>query len=239
MIIGAEDADSLRSYKNVSGVFVLDKSFINGVTSPSYGYPTFADVDKDGDYDLIIGGISGRVRYYENVGTKNSPAWVRADEDFSNVSVGQNAAPGFADLDGDGMVDAVLGEYNGNFSLFKNLIPTDVRRTPNESPGEFALSQNYPNPFNPTTNFRFTIVQPQADAPARRGPSDWRSPDLRFVTLKIFDLLGREVATLVNGELNEGRYTVQWNAAGFASGVYFYRLQAGNYSATMKLLLLR
>jgi hypothetical protein len=101
------------------------------------------------------------------------------------------------------------------------MIPTEVRLTPNESPSEFSLFQNYPNPFNPTTNFRFIIADPE------------------FVTLKVIDVLGREVATLVNGEINEGTYTVQWNAAGFASGVYFYRFQARNYSATKKLLLLR
>jgi hypothetical protein len=221
MIIGAEDADSLRFYKNVSGAFITDNSFIDGVTSPSYGHPTFADVDNDGDYDLIIGGISGNLRFYENVGSKSLPFWGRFDEVFANVSVRQNAAPGFADLDGDGKVDIVLGEYNGNFSLFKNMMPTEVRRTSGVSPGEFALLQNYPNPFNPVTVISYQLATNS------------------FVTVKVYDFLGREVATLVNGELNEGTYTLQWNATGFASGVYFYRLQARNYSATKKLLLLR
>jgi len=221
MIIGAEDADSLRFYKNVSGAFITDNSFIDGVTSPSYGHPTFADVDNDGDYDLIIGGISGNLRFYENVGSKSLPFWGRFDEVFANVSVRQNAAPGFADLDGDGKVDIVLGEYNGNFSLFKNMMPTEVRRTSGVSPGEFALLQNYPNPFNPVTVISYQLAANS------------------FVTVKVYDFLGREVATLVNGELNEGTYTLQWNATGFASGVYFYRLQARNYSATKKLLLLR
>lgn len=70
------------------------------------------------------------------------------------------------------------------------------------------LSQNYPNPFNPTTNFQFTIA------------------DLRFVSFKVFDLLGREAATLVDEKLTAGSYTVQWNAEGFASGLYLARMHA-------------
>jgi hypothetical protein len=89
------------------------------------------------------------------------------------------------------------------------------------TPNSFALYQNYPNPFNPTTNISFTI------------------PSKSFVTLKVYDLLGRDVATLVSKELPAGTYPQQWNAAGFASGVYLYRLQAGKYSGTKKLILMK
>jgi len=85
----------------------------------------------------------------------------------------------------------------------------------------FTLSQNYPNPFNPSTNISFTL------------------PTKSFVTLKVYDLLGRGVATLVEGELSAGNHSQEWNATNFASGVYFCRLQAGKYSATKKLLLIR
>ena len=85
----------------------------------------------------------------------------------------------------------------------------------------FLLEQNYPNPFNPATNIKFQI------------------PSTSFVTLKVFDVLGREVATLVNEEKTAGTYSAQWNAGSVASGVYFYRLKAGEYVATKKLILLR
>jgi hypothetical protein len=99
---------------------------------------------------------------------------------------------------------------------------------PNVSMG-FSLSQNYPNPFNPSTNISF-------DIPSRSN-----------VSLKIFDLLGREVATIVSEEMAAGSYTRQWNAMNSSSGVYFYRLvakaipsgQAGTYSEAKKLLLLK
>jgi expansin (peptidoglycan-binding protein) len=88
-------------------------------------------------------------------------------------------------------------------------------------PGVFELEQNYPNPFNPTT-----VVS-------------WQLPVVSHVKLQICDVLGREIAVLVEGEQSAGRYRVQWNAAGLPGGVYFARLRAGNLSSTRKLVLLR
>jgi photosystem II stability/assembly factor-like uncharacterized protein len=89
------------------------------------------------------------------------------------------------------------------------------------APLTFTLKQNYPNPFNPSTNISFSI------------------PYKSFVSLKIFDLLGREVATIFSEEISAGYYTRKWNAANISSGIYFYRLQAGSFTETKKLILLR
>jgi hypothetical protein len=89
------------------------------------------------------------------------------------------------------------------------------------SPTVFSLEQNFPNPFNPSTTISFSLLSKS------------------FVSLKIFDLIGREVATIISEEMLAGNYTRQWNAANMSSGVYFYRLQAGTYIATKKLVLLR
>lgn len=88
-------------------------------------------------------------------------------------------------------------------------------------PVAFSLSQNYPNPFNPTTNFELTI--------ARYG----------FVSMKVFDLLGRAVATLVNENMAPGVYTVTWDASKLASGIYLYSMRAGGLVITRKMLLVR
>jgi hypothetical protein len=88
-------------------------------------------------------------------------------------------------------------------------------------PQYLTLTQNYPNPFNPSTTIRFEI------------------PGRSYVALKIYDLLGREVATLVNETLDAGWYTTIWNANRVASGIYVYRLQAGEYQEGKKLVLLR
>jgi hypothetical protein len=88
-------------------------------------------------------------------------------------------------------------------------------------PGCWSLSQNYPNPFNPSTHIRYSIAQTQ------------------MVHLAVFDVLGREVTALVHERMKPGTYSVEWDAANAASGVYFYRLNAGNYSETKKLVLTR
>jgi hypothetical protein len=85
----------------------------------------------------------------------------------------------------------------------------------------FSLEQNYPNPFNPRTVIRFAV------------------PSSKFVTLKVFNIVGQEVAALVNEETKPGRYEVTWDASAFPSGVYFYRLTAGSFVETKKLILLR
>ena len=90
-----------------------------------------------------------------------------------------------------------------------------------ELPKSFALSQNYPNPFNPSTTIAFAL------------------PSRSFATLKVYDMLGREVAILVSEDLAAGTYTRQWNAANLSSGIYFYRLIAGSFTQTKKLILLK
>jgi hypothetical protein len=97
-------------------------------------------------------------------------------------------------------------------------------------PQQSALYQNYPNPFNPTTTIEFQIPPSPFSEKGERGG---------FVSLKIFDLLGREVATLVNEKKPAGSHQVQWNAGNIPSGVYFYRLSAGSFIETKKLLLLK
>ena len=88
-------------------------------------------------------------------------------------------------------------------------------------PTKFVLEQNYPNPFNPTTKINFSI------------------PEVQQVQLKVYDVLGNEVATLVNEEKAPGTYEVQFNASNLTSGIYFYTLKAGSFSETKKLMLLK
>jgi len=83
------------------------------------------------------------------------------------------------------------------------------------------LLQNYPNPFNPTTSRQYAIGSRQ------------------FVTLKVYDLLGIEIATLVNEEKPAGEYEIKFNASGLPSGIYFYQLRSGNYTETKKMVLIR
>ena len=89
------------------------------------------------------------------------------------------------------------------------------------TPTAFALEQNYPNPFNPTTSMQYSVSNKQ------------------FVTIKVFDMLGREVAILVNGEKEPGTYTAEFATTGLASGTYIYRMQAGEFVQTKKMVILK
>jgi len=98
-------------------------------------------------------------------------------------------------------------------------------------PLNFVLYQNYPNPFNPTTTIKYSIA---TSSPLAKGRTEEG-----FVTLKVYDVLGREVATLVNEKQSPGSYSVMFNASGIPSGIYFYKLTAGKFSQTKKMLLLK
>ena len=102
-----------------------------------------------------------------------------------------------------------------------NYFITEVDDLTQSIPTEFSLSQNYPNPFNPSTKI------------------SWQSPVSGQQTLKVYDVLGNEVATLVDEFRNAGGYEVDFNASSLASGIYFYRLQAGSFIQTKKMILLK
>ncbi len=96
-----------------------------------------------------------------------------------------------------------------------------VENTAQTEPEEFSLSQNYPNPFNPSTTIKYSI------------------PKQSYVTLKVYDILGREAVTLVNEEKPAGNYEIIWNANKSASGIYFYQIKSGEFIKTKKMILLK
>ena len=115
-----------------------------------------------------------------------------------------------------------LGEINYPFTNYAHLYGVvGVEEQINKVPAEFLLSQNYPNPFNSSSVIKYSI------------------PKSSQITLKIFNTLGEEIETLINEEKPVGTYEVNWNAADLPSGVYFYKITAGNYIATRKMLLLK
>ena len=232
MLVGAEDAAKLTFYLNSgNNLFVVDNSFIDGITASRDAHPAFVDLDKDGDLDLAIGISGGLIYYYENTGNASTPVWKRNDLLFDKVEVHQDATPAFADFDGDGKQDMIVGEYNGNFSFYKNLVPTRVKESVSAAPSVFVLGQNYPNPFNPATTISFSIEK-------NNNPFTGIRTTVQ-TSLYIFDLLGRRISTLINGQLNAGSYSVVWDASNVPSGIYFYRLQSGNYSETKRMMLIK
>jgi hypothetical protein len=118
----------------------------------------------------------------------------------------------------------LVGGNQGTFRIFYrrgHFTPADVKERRSEIPLSVTLYENYPNPFNSKTEIRFRIT------------------DYGLVHLKVYDVLGREMATLVNERKDAGEHTVGWNAGGLPSGVYYYRLFAGDRTKTKKALLIR
>jgi hypothetical protein len=123
-------------------------------------------------------------------------------------------------------VDSVNG-WNGTavgtvgFDTANNCMVTGIKNVGTEVPKDFLLYQNYPNPFNPTTTIKFAITKSA------------------YVELKVYDITGKEVSTLVSDPYLAGTYQVEFNASNLSSGIYFYRLVAGDFSMTKKMILIK
>jgi len=187
----------------------------------SYYFADIPDVTGDGVRDIDI--PRGQTGFRIVDGATGNTVWIF--DDPVNYSYRLEEV---VDLDHDGKNELVVGKSNADQSNYQEIvygtngIALSVQAQPQVQPNTFRVNQNYPNPFNPSTNISFSI------------------PQQSVVRLTVTDVLGREVATLINNEeRNAGNYNVKWNASSFASGVYFYRLQAGNFVQTKKLVLLK
>ena len=160
--------------------------------------------------NIFAGSYSGGIYKSENNGTN----WVQINDGLTNVN---NESFGSIVTSSNYIF---IGTSSGK--IYRRNI-ADIVSVPqiDKLPNTFLLSQNYPNPFNPSTTINFSI------------------PNLLFITLKVYDMLGREVVILVNGEKPTGNYEVKFDGSNLPSGVYFYRLSAGEFSETKKLMLLK
>ena len=191
------------------------------VTAPSVITGTFAVITmnalKDGSNTIRMSTQGDTTRLFKT--TNFGTTWIRealpsqataTSEQIQHIQF-LNISTGFA----------ALGGSSGNGGLLKYTGPTSVNNNNGVIPSEFKLEQNYPNPFNPTTTIKFSL------------------PKSGFVSLKIYDALGKEVETLVSENMMAGYQEITYNASKLNSGVYFYRINANGFTDTKKMMLVK
>jgi hypothetical protein len=216
---GDEDMDVLSGgtkiawYENYRNEYFINHTITNGSGSPVFAI----DVDGDTDIDVLSASWGDdKIAWYENDGDEIfTPYIITSNADGANFVYA-------VDVDGDGDIDVLsASENDSKIVWYENLGVVGVDEISGALPTEFDLTQNYPNPFNPSTKIEYQI------------------PEISFVTLKVYDVLGSEVVTLVNEEIPIGRHEVEFNATSLPSGIYFYRLQADSFVETKKMVLMK
>jgi hypothetical protein len=218
-----KDSEEDHLFTITEGTVLGGREYLVLCNSDTLFHPLFPDVDNYiGNFDFGLSGSGELIRLFD------------ADENIIDSLTFSDSSPWPEDADGNG---PTLSLKNPNM---ENHLPeswaasleygtpgvindvfVDVEEEANLIPTEYSLYQNYPNPFNPVTNIKYSIV---------------KATD---VSIKVYDILGNEIETLVNEFHKPGFYNIQFNASNLSSGVYFYRIIAENFISTKKLILLK
>lgn len=203
----------------INGVFDASKSVGSSVSNSS-GNLYFGFNPVRGDFVAPFKGIIDEVRIW-NIARTESEIQSTMNQSLTGHETGLIGYWKFDEGTGSTTADKTT---NGNDGTISGALwvpgVTDVKDE-NNFPESFSISQNYPNPFNPSTTIRYSI------------------PNGSVVTIKVYDVLGTEVATLVNEDKSAGSYEVDFNASQLSSGIYFYKLQAGSFVETKKMILIK
>jgi hypothetical protein len=220
-----------QKVKSIDSTYTLFlKHYGQSWMPPSYrGTILFVD-----DSQEFTSGLTQMVSEFKSWGAKFSPNKVVFQFGYPKDSTWWKLYADPPKTIGDALLANVPNTYGlfwVDFTVVRVFPVLQVREASLVLPDEFLLEQNYPNPFNPITDLRFTIADfpPEADAPLAQ----------RFVTLTIYDVLGRERSALVSERLKPGSYAVRWDAGDFPSGVYLCRLQVDNMAKVIKLVLVK
>ena len=203
--------DALTAYNFLKGMDGCGNPQINYVTGKTTSFKYSGDAcNRTGWFDST----SGDSRNMINIGPFNMNSGdTQVVVYLYSIARGSNNNQSVCQLLN--VTDNINYYYKNCFNLI------GVTPISNSVPDRFSLSQNYPNPFNPVTNIQFEV------------------PKAGFVRISVFDALGREVSTLIDQNMAAGTYKVDWNASDYPSGVYFYRLEADEFSQTRKMILIK
>jgi hypothetical protein len=247
-----------KMYRNDGNIFTDISATIGMGDLRHSSCVSWGDYNNDGFLDMYLNNNGSENRLYKNSGNSNKWIILKLTGTNSNRSAigtrvriktgtlnqireveggsggkGMNSLPVEFGIGTATVIDSVIVSWpSGLVQRFANVAPNTiypltegqplaVGNTGSSVPDKYSLSQNYPNPFNPTTNIKYQI--------ANNG----------FVTLKVYDILGNEVATLVNEKKSAGYYEVTFDASNYPTGVYFYKLTTDNFTETKKMLMIK
>jgi hypothetical protein len=217
LVVGNKEGE-LHHYEQeapASSAFAPVPDSLSGIDVGGWSSPCCTDLDGDGLIDMIVG-RSGPLYHFEQSG-KNSTDFSLMSEDFEGIGFVHLGKPFFADINGDGREDLLIGNEDGGIRYFRRNPDTGIETNNESHPRNFRLFSNYPNPFNPSTTIPFSVKDPCR------------------VTLKVFDILGREVRVLVDAKYPAGTHAVRFDASGLASGIYVYTIRTGDFTASRKM----
>jgi hypothetical protein len=188
--------------------------------------PFLIDFDSDNDYDLFTGNREGFIYFYRNEGTNVLPLWTLVTNNFTGQDFGVDARPFFIDIDSDTDQDLFVGNLKGGLYLYRNKTITGLTDTISRQIKNYILINAYPNPFNSQSRILF-----------RTGKQGRYS-------INIFDILGRKIKTIFDGQLREGVHNFYWNGKTknnitASSGLYFLSARNKETAITIKLLFLK
>jgi len=216
-IIAGNEAGKLNYIKNqgsaTNPVWLIMPNFFGSIDVGSNCVPSIADLDLDGDADIVTGNLSGDVKFFENLGT----TWVENPAPVAGLSVDQNATPALADLDADGDYDLTLGQYTGTFDYYKNNAIISASGETHQNPFKLCLSA-FPNPFAQFTTLQFNLVS-AAD-----------------VSLQVTDIRGLVIISEKFRNMPPGHHAWRLDIGTHPPGVYIIRLVAGHDQETLKII---
>lgn len=195
--------------------FILQTSSLESIDVGDDARPLFADMDGDGDSDLIVGAFDGSLKYFRNEGVAGTAFFQYVPGFFDGVTGVLRSAPALEDFDTDGDPDLFVGNVKGGIYFYEN------GRGAGPPPTGASLIQSFPNPAKEFSVIVFTV------------------PRLSMTTLKVYDLRGRELVTLVEKVMEPGTHDTTWDARNVPSGMYVFRLRVGELTDSRKMIVVR
>ena len=216
-IVAGNEAGKLNYIKNqgtaTNPIWILIPNYFSGIDVGNNCVPAIADLDLDGELEILTGNLSGDIQFFENV----NGSWVENPVPVQGLSGGQNTAPALADLDSDGDYDLTLGQYGGSFDYYKNNALATGSGEQRQKPFSVNLSA-FPNPFSESTTIQFQL----------EVTTD--------VSMQIVNIYGKEIFSEKCQNMTTGIHYRNWNVAPFHTGVYFIRMISGNKVETVKII---